>query len=86
MMAKGTFGHIILSTPDLDAAFASPEAAALVVDDGTWAVTGNGLKVRLNESRQRNEWVHVRLSDSAGTLTGNRKGRPMGALFNLVTE
>jgi threonylcarbamoyladenosine tRNA methylthiotransferase MtaB len=45
-------------------------ARALVVDDGTWAVTGNGLKVRLNEIRQRNEWVHVRLSESAGMVTG----------------
>ena len=45
-------------------------ARALVVDDGTWAVAENGLKVRLNEKRQRNEWVHVRLSDSTGTLTG----------------
>jgi threonylcarbamoyladenosine tRNA methylthiotransferase MtaB len=45
-------------------------ARALVVDDGTWAVAGNGLKVRLNEVRQRNEWVHVRLSDSPETLTG----------------
>ncbi len=34
---------------------------ALTVDDGWSAVTGNYLKVRLDEHHPRNEWVEVGL-------------------------
>jgi len=35
---------------------------ALTIDDGTMAVTGNYLKVRIPPGRRRNEWVRVRLT------------------------
>jgi threonylcarbamoyladenosine tRNA methylthiotransferase MtaB len=35
---------------------------ALTVDDGRSVVTDNYLKLRLEESRQRNEWVQVRVT------------------------
>jgi threonylcarbamoyladenosine tRNA methylthiotransferase MtaB len=37
------------------------ERRALTVDDGTWAVTDNYLKVRLEAQHPRNVWVRVRL-------------------------
>ena len=37
------------------------ELKALVVDDGWSAVTGNYLKVRLDEQRTRNTWTRVTL-------------------------
>jgi threonylcarbamoyladenosine tRNA methylthiotransferase MtaB len=44
---------------------------ALTVDDGQSAVTGNYLKLRLNVSRMRNEWVDVRVEDQGrATLNG----------------
>jgi threonylcarbamoyladenosine tRNA methylthiotransferase MtaB len=43
---------------------------ALTVDDGQSVVTGNYLKLRLNASRTRNEWVDVRVEDQGrATLT-----------------
>jgi threonylcarbamoyladenosine tRNA methylthiotransferase MtaB len=44
---------------------------ALTLDDGTVAVTGNYLKVRIAAGRVRNEWVRVRLtSEDDGELLG----------------
>jgi len=36
---------------------------ALTLEDGTLAVTGNYLKVRIPTGRARNEWVAVRVFD-----------------------
>ena len=35
---------------------------ALTLDDGTMAVTGNYVKVRIPPGRDRNEWVRVRMT------------------------
>jgi threonylcarbamoyladenosine tRNA methylthiotransferase MtaB len=44
---------------------------ALTLDDGTLAVTGNYLKVRIPPGRARNEWVRVRIvSEHGGELLG----------------
>ena len=44
---------------------------ALTLEDGTLAVTGNYLKVRIPPGRARNEWVRVRLtSQDDGELLG----------------
>ena len=44
---------------------------ALTLEDGSHAVTGNYLKVRIPPGRERNEWVRVRLtSDDDGELLG----------------
>ena len=44
---------------------------ALTLDDGTLAVTGNYLKVRIPPGRARNEWVRVRIaSQHDGELLG----------------
>jgi len=43
---------------------------ALVLDDGTYGVTSNGLKVRLSARRDRNEWVTVTLHRAGDSLTG----------------
>ena len=45
---------------------------ALTLDDGTLAVTGNYLKVRIPAGRVRNEWVRVRLTshDDGELLSG----------------
>jgi threonylcarbamoyladenosine tRNA methylthiotransferase MtaB len=44
---------------------------ALTLDDGTVAVTGNYLKVRIPAGRVRNEWVRVKLtSEDDGELLG----------------
>ena len=44
---------------------------ALTLDDGTLAVTGNYLKVRIPPGRARNEWVRVRMtSQDDGELLG----------------
>ncbi len=43
---------------------------ALTIEDGTLAVTGNYLKVRIPSGRRRNEWVRVRLTDTAPTVCG----------------
>jgi threonylcarbamoyladenosine tRNA methylthiotransferase MtaB len=44
---------------------------ALTLDDGTLAVTGNYLKVRIPPGRSRNEWVRVRIgSQHDGELLG----------------
>ena len=47
---------------------------ALTVDDGSRAVTGNYLKVRLDAPRERNAWVDVRIetSDPLTALLGAR--------------
>lgn len=43
---------------------------ALTLEDGTLAVTGNYLKVRIPPGRPRNAWVNVRITASAPTLAG----------------
>jgi threonylcarbamoyladenosine tRNA methylthiotransferase MtaB len=43
---------------------------ALTVDDGSAAVTGNYLKVRLSNPRQRNEWVRVRIDAAEPAVNG----------------
>jgi hypothetical protein len=43
----------------------------LTIEDGTLAVTGNGLKARLTTPRPRNEWVNVRLRRDGETLWGD---------------
>ena len=39
---------------------------ALVVDDGTAAVTDNYLRLRLDTPRRRNEWIEVEVLDGLG--------------------
>jgi len=44
---------------------------ALTIDDGTLAVTGNYLKLRVPPGRDRNEWIRLRVvSDHHGELLG----------------
>jgi threonylcarbamoyladenosine tRNA methylthiotransferase MtaB len=43
---------------------------ALTLDDGTAAVTGNYLKVRIPPGRTRNEWIDVRIGLDASGLVG----------------
>jgi hypothetical protein len=44
---------------------------ALTLDDGTLAVTGNYLKVKIPVGRTRNEWIDVRVvSEQHGELLG----------------
>jgi tRNA A37 methylthiotransferase MiaB len=44
---------------------------ALTLDDGSVAVTGNYLKLRIPPGRVRNEWINVRmLSENHGELLG----------------
>ena len=44
---------------------------ALTLEDGTLAVTGNYLKVRIPAGQARNEWVRVRMtSQDDGELLG----------------
>ena len=46
-------------------------SCALTLDDGSVAVTGNYLKVRIPPGRARNEWIDVRLvSEQDGELLG----------------
>ena len=44
---------------------------ALTLEDGSLAVTGNYLKVRIPPGRPRNEWVTVIVTETAGTIRGN---------------
>lgn len=64
-------------TRSFRAAQVGTQHRALVIDDGTRAVTGNHLTVRLSEPRVRNDWVHVRV-EGAEALTGRvlDAGRP----------
>jgi hypothetical protein len=43
---------------------------ALTLQDGRLAVTDNFLKVRLPPGRQRNQWVHVRITDAEDPAFG----------------
>lgn len=43
---------------------------ALTLEDGTLAVTGNYLKVRIPPGRARNEWVRLRITSASPALTG----------------
>ena len=43
---------------------------ALTLEDGTLAVTGNYLKVRIPPGLPRNQWANVRITAAAPTLTG----------------
>jgi hypothetical protein len=40
------------------------------VDDGTHVVTDNYLKLPIDRSRTRNEWVQVRVCGEPGALAG----------------
>ena len=42
----------------------------LTIDDGSVAVTGNYLKVRIPPGRTRNEWVIVRVTEAGETMRG----------------
>jgi threonylcarbamoyladenosine tRNA methylthiotransferase MtaB len=44
---------------------------ALTIDDGTLAVTGNYLKLRIPPGRARNEWVRLRIARSGSDLAGH---------------
>jgi threonylcarbamoyladenosine tRNA methylthiotransferase MtaB len=44
---------------------------ALTLEDGTLAVTGNYLKVRIPSGRVRNEWVRVRITGTSPDVTGD---------------
>ncbi len=43
---------------------------ALTLEDGSLAVTGNYLKVRIPPGRRRNEWVRVRLDETTPSVSG----------------
>jgi threonylcarbamoyladenosine tRNA methylthiotransferase MtaB len=43
---------------------------ALTLEDGTLAVTGNYLKVRIPPGRGRNEWLDVRITGGGSPMTG----------------
>ena len=43
---------------------------ALTIDDGSVAVTGNYLKVRIPQGRARNEWVQVRVLSAGDSPLG----------------
>jgi threonylcarbamoyladenosine tRNA methylthiotransferase MtaB len=43
---------------------------ALTLEDGSLAVTGNHLKVRIPPGRARNEWVTVKVTEAGATLRG----------------
>jgi threonylcarbamoyladenosine tRNA methylthiotransferase MtaB len=43
----------------------------LTIDDGSVAVTGNYLKVRIPPGRKRNEWAIVRVTEAGETMTGS---------------
>lgn len=47
---------------------------ALTLDDGTLAVTGNYLKVHIPPGRGRNQWVQVRLAETAPVVRGEVLG------------
>ena len=44
----------------------------LTIEDGSVAVTGNHLKVRIGPGAKRNEWVDVRVTSSGDPVTGER--------------
>ena len=44
---------------------------ALTLEDGSLAVTGNYLKVRIPPGRSRNEWVNVVVTETGDTIRGN---------------
>jgi len=44
---------------------------ALTLEDGSLAVTGNYLKVRIPPGRTRNEWVNVDVTEIGDTIRGN---------------
>ncbi|MEQ1726997.1 MAG: MiaB/RimO family radical SAM methylthiotransferase [Vicinamibacterales bacterium] len=44
---------------------------ALTLEDGTLAVTGNYLKVRIPPGHRRNEWLRVRLTETTPTVLGS---------------
>ena len=43
---------------------------ALTLEDGTLAVTGNYLKVRIPSGRTRNEWIRIRVTHADEPLRG----------------
>jgi tRNA A37 methylthiotransferase MiaB len=43
---------------------------ALTLEDGTLAVTGNYLKVRIPPGHPRNEWVRLKIIDAGSPMTG----------------
>jgi hypothetical protein len=52
---------------------------ALTLEDGTLVVTGNYLKVRIPPGQTRNEWVRLRITGGAESLTGETISRPVHA-------
>src|SRR5581483_11094336 len=53
---------------------------ALTIDDGSLAVTGNYLKVRIPAGHARNEWVTVEITGSGDPMIGEvRNAAPSGA-------
>ena len=44
---------------------------ALTLEDGSLAVTGNYLKVRIPPGRARNEWVRLVVTETGETIRGN---------------
>jgi threonylcarbamoyladenosine tRNA methylthiotransferase MtaB len=44
---------------------------ALTLEDGSVAVTGNYLKVRIPPGHARNEWIRVRIADACEPLTAH---------------
>jgi tRNA A37 methylthiotransferase MiaB len=62
-------GHVL--TEQFRASQVGTTHRALTLDDGTLAVTGNYLKVRIPAGLARNEWVRLRLtSENDGELLG----------------
>ncbi len=55
---------------DFERARSAPVHRALTLEDGTLAVTGNYLKVRIPPGHARNEWLHLRITDVGETLSG----------------
>ena len=47
---------------------------ALTLEDGSLAVTGNYLKVRIPAGHQRNEWIRVRVTAAGETMRGEAVG------------
>jgi threonylcarbamoyladenosine tRNA methylthiotransferase MtaB len=47
---------------------------ALTLEDGSLAVTGNYLKVRIPPGHVRNEWIRVRVTDAGETMRGEAIG------------
>ncbi len=56
---------------------------SLTLEDGTLALTGNYLKVRIPPGRMRNEWVDVHVTRASGALEGEVVARPSATTSSL---